>query len=252
MNPNHRRALEWWGVSITLAIVAACSDDGSAPAPEPTGTAKPTQQGAVREAGSGSERNLDSPGPEAGSGAEATPDGACGAGEFDSTFAALQKIVFEQNSCTNAACHGIAAMGSLDLRADVAYDNLLEVRSENGSLFRVMPGEPDESFLYNKLRAATEPGSVLVEGSPMPSGAPPVRAEHLEAVRKWIEAGAPRDGSIGDGVTGSSESIAKLLGSCLPAATPVSISALEPPGQPEPRPGGDGPGRPGAVRQRRP
>ncbi|HKU40730.1 MAG TPA: hypothetical protein VJR89_21365 [Polyangiales bacterium] len=163
--------------------------------------------------------------PAAGSGAAES----CSQGQFESTFSAIQQVIFEQRNCTNNMCHGAAAMGGLDLRPDVAYRNLVEVKATNSASFRVMPGEPDESFLFNKLRAATDPGSVTVEGSPMPSGAPPLTPEHLEALRKWIEAGAPRTGSIGDSVTGRSDSIATLLGSCLPEATPVNIGALAPP-----------------------
>lgn len=157
-------------------------------------------------------------------------DPNCAAGKFDSTFAAIQKVIFEGHSCTNAMCHGAAAMGGLDLRSDVAYQNLIEVKSTISPLLRVMPGRPDESLLYNKLRAATEPGSVKVEGSAMPSGAAPLSAKHLEAVRRWIEAGAPREGSIGDSVTGQSDKIAALLESCLPKATPVEIAPLAAPG----------------------
>jgi hypothetical protein len=156
-------------------------------------------------------------------------DPACASGTFDSTFAAIQKVIFEGNSCNNATCHGDAAVGGLDLRPDAAYQNLIEVKSTVGQLLRVMPGRPDESLLYNKLRAATEPGSVMVEGSPMPSGAPALSPQHLEVVRRWIEAGAPKDGSIGDSVTGQSEKIAALLGSCLPKATPIQIAPLAAP-----------------------
>jgi len=157
------------------------------------------------------------------------PDPNCTAHKFDSTFAAIQGVIFDGYKCTNAACHGAEAMGALNLSSDVAYKNLVEVKSTISTLQRVMPGRPEESLLYNKLRAATEPNSVKVEGSPMPNGAPPLSAEHLEVVRRWIEAGAPREGSIGDSVTGQSNKIAALLGSCLPKATPVQIAPLAAP-----------------------
>jgi hypothetical protein len=153
----------------------------------------------------------------------------CGDTKFGSTFAAIQKVILEGHSCTNDACHGAAAMGDLDLRPDVAYKNLIEVKSKLSTQYRIMPGVPNESFLFNKLRAATEPGSVKVEGSSMPSGAAPLSADHLEAMRRWIEAGAPKEGSVGDSITGKSGSIAKLLGSCLPDATPVAIAPLTAP-----------------------
>ena len=37
--------------------------------------------------------------------------------------------VFERNGCTNDACHGSSAQGDLDLRPDVAFDNLVNVFS---------------------------------------------------------------------------------------------------------------------------
>lgn len=166
--------------------------------------------------------------------AQKTKPGAdCGDREYESTFAAIQKVILEGRKCTNDMCHGAAAMGELDLRADVAYENLVEKKSKLSAQYRIMPGVPGESFFYNKLRAATEPDSVKVEGSSMPVGEPALSPEHLEVVRRWIEAGAPREGSVGDSVTGQSGSIAKLLDACLPDATPVVISPLSAPAKDE-------------------
>jgi hypothetical protein len=164
---------------------------------------------------------------------EAKPSGDCSDREYASTFEAIQKVILEGRSCTNDMCHGAAAMGELDLRADVAYENLIEKKSTLSKQYRIMPGVPGESFFYNKLRAATEPGSVKVEGSTMPAGEPALSPEHLEVLRRWIEAGAPREGSIGDSVTGQSDSIAKLLDSCLPDATPIAITPLTAPAKDE-------------------
>lgn len=158
---------------------------------------------------------------------------ACAAGEFDSTFAAIQKVVFEGRGCTANVCHGSAMEGGLDLRAGAAYDQLIEAKSQGSELPRVQPGQPSESYLYAKLQAATEPGSVTIAGAPMPSGMPALSAEHLEAIRRWIGEGAPETGSVLDPVTGSSESVAALLDSCLPPATPTAIKPLEPPGSGE-------------------
>src|SRR6185369_921683 len=94
---------------------------------------------------------------------------------------------------------------------------------------RILPGEPGESYLFLKLQAATEPGSVTIAGSPMPSGLPPLSANLLQAVRIWIEKGAPETGSVGDDINGQSDSIAELLGACLPPATPITIEPLAPP-----------------------
>lgn len=201
-----------------MTALGACSDDAGPSKSE------------LHDAGAGEEdAGGGAGGDDAGRDASQSSDaGPCAEGDFDSTFAGIQKVIFEGRGCTNDMCHGTAKTGGLDLREGAAYESLLGT-SQNSPFKRVMPGEPDESFLYNKLRAATEPGSVEIGGSPMPSGAEPLSAGHLEVVRRWIEAGASRDGSVGDGITGRSDGIAELLGACLPEATPLSITALEAP-----------------------
>jgi len=158
------------------------------------------------------------------------PSPGPGSGEcedsFDTTFEAIQTVVFERHGCTNDVCHGSAASGGLDLRPDVAWQNLFDVPSTGSQYRRVVPGAANFSYLYLKLLAATQdelPGGVSITGSPMPSGLPPLSANELEAIRTWIEVGASRDGVVGDNVDGSSDTIGDLLGACLPPATPISV-----------------------------
>jgi hypothetical protein len=214
MNQRRARRPLWLSIAVVLAELTACNDGESRSTSEQSGRPQPTGT-----AGSSSADPTLPP----------SNAGPCGAGEFDSTFAGIQKVIFEGHGCTNGMCHGAAAQGGLDLRADVSYQNLLQINSKSSPLFRVMPADPNQSFLYNKLRAATDPGSVKIEGSPMPNALAPLTPEHLEVVRRWIEAGAPRKGSIGDDVTGRADGIAKLLGACLPEATPNAIAPLDPP-----------------------
>ena len=215
MNRECIRARDWLSAALALLWISGCGADHAGSTTKSNATDTPSAAAGTASSDSGA--------------APQTDAGDCGAGAFESTYAAIQKVVFDGRGCTNNMCHGAMKMGGLDLRADVSYQNLVEVKSNNSPLFRVMPGVPGESFLYNKLHAATEPGSVEVEGSPMPSGLPPLSADHLEAIHRWIEAGAPRDGSIGGSITGRSDAVAMLLGSCLPAATPIEIKPLEPP-----------------------
>lgn len=153
----------------------------------------------------------------------------CPQGEFDSTFEAIQSVIFEGQGCSADTCHGSSAVGGLDLRAGRSYANLFEVPSQASSNLRLVPGEPSESFLFEKLLAATEPGSVTIAGSPMPVGRAPIPVEHLTALRTWIEHGAPETGSVGDSILGESEIIEDLLGTCLPPATPIAIEPLAAP-----------------------
>src|SRR5688500_11295549 len=90
-----------------------------------------------------------------------------GCASFDSTFEAIQKSIFERRGCTLAACHGSAVSGGLDLRGGAAYAGLAEVPAQGSKHMRVQPAAPNESYLYLKLKAATEPGSVEIANSPM-------------------------------------------------------------------------------------
>jgi hypothetical protein len=137
-----------------------------------------------------------------------------------STWTAVQDM-FERNGCTNDACHGTVAQGDLDLRPDVAYANLVNVDSELGQKKRVQPGSRQDSFLWEKLAAATEGYDLEGRGTPMPSGGLPITAEELELVRLWIQFGANSTG-----VVVGTES---LVGACLPDPDPPTISAPEPP-----------------------
>jgi len=164
------------------------------------------------------------------SGGDGSPSGdpidpgepACAEGEaFTSTFAAIQTVIFERQGCTQDVCHGSGASGGLDLRPDAAYAALFEAPSLSSPVFRVTPGDKDRSFLWLKLAAKTNPGSVEIAGSPMPSNLPAISQEELEALRLWISAGAPQTGTVAD-----TES---LLDACLPAVRPITIKPLDPP-----------------------
>ncbi|MFK7977915.1 MAG: c-type cytochrome [Halioglobus sp.] len=148
---------------------------------------------------------------------------------FDSTFEAIQATVFEQAGCANSLCHGEAEEGGLDLRPVVAYDNIVTAPSEGSSFALIEPRKPDQSYLYHKLSAKTFPGSYDIEGAPMPSASGAVSPGQLEAIRLWIEAGAPREGSVGDTLGRGEDEIENLLGVCLPEAEAINTIPLPPP-----------------------
>jgi cysteine-rich repeat protein len=162
-----------------------------------------------------------------GDGCEATCEiGACNAESYDSTFEAIQEVVFEGGyGCTIGACHDpIEPKNDLDLTRDAAWQALMGAggggapSKDYPELKLVEPGEPDQSYLFIKLAAKTFPGlSFAVNpGTPMPSGGrTALTEEHLEAVRKWIRGGAPLDGVV--------QGTQTLLGTCLPPPTPLKI-----------------------------
>lgn len=91
-------------------------------------------------------------------------------------------------------CHsGAAAPQGLRLDTNSSFANLVGVPSrEVGSLFRVSPGNPDQSYLVQKLEGNA------AEGQQMPLGGPPLAQSTINFVRQWIAEGAlPQSGPSG-------------------------------------------------------
>lgn len=108
--------------------------------------------------------------------------------------------VLEARCASARGCHGDDPTPAvdLDLRSGRAYDALVNVPAETGGvpLLRVAAGDPDRSFLIDKLTGALGPA----EGKRMPletaAGQPVtcLSSPWIDAVLiRWIEAGAPRD-----------------------------------------------------------
>jgi hypothetical protein len=140
---------------------------------------------------------------------------------YDSTWAGVQAI-FERNGCTSPVCHGAdPGQGNLNLLPDAAYDQLVNRFSELGGKYLVQPGSRQDSFLWEKLAAATEGYDLDGRGSPMPSGSSAITPAELEAIRLWIQFGAPQTGVV----NGTEE----VLGGCLPPAEPQKAQPAPPP-----------------------
>lgn len=182
---------------LTVAL-AACGDSGTS--------------------GDGTRGEPSNPAP----GPEDPPAEECATGEsYDSTYDAIQQIVFERQGCTQDACHGSAKSGGLELTAGQSWANIYSVRAQGSSLALIEPGDEDRSYLWLKLAAATRPGQYQIAGSPMPSGLAAISENDLELLRTWIYAGAPETGNV----LGTES----FLEGCLPPAAPIEIEPLEPP-----------------------
>jgi hypothetical protein len=128
---------------------------------------------------------------------------------IESTWEAIQTLVFRRHACTFVVCHGTPpGSGDLDLTPTAAYDALVGVPSTADPAYtRVEPGAPTNSMLWRKLAART----VGLEGvplNPMPIADPPLATNELAAVERWIAAGALEDGVV--------PGTPALLGFCLP------------------------------------
>lgn len=117
-----------------------------------------------------------------------------------------QKIL--TTSCATSGCHASEkdasfAQHGLVLAAGVAYQNLVGVDPKNSDakadgLKRVKAFASLESLLYHKLNVAASHHSNKLYGNPMPLGGALLPDGQTEFVRRWIEAGAPRTGSVAD------------------------------------------------------
>jgi mono/diheme cytochrome c family protein len=104
----------------------------------------------------------------------------------NSDFQEIQATIFTP-VCT--ACHaGASAPQGLRLDAGNSYALLVNVASsEVPSLLRVNPGNPNSSYLVQKIE-----GTAAV-GARMPANGPPYLSQaQIDLVRRWITAGAPQ------------------------------------------------------------
>jgi hypothetical protein len=102
------------------------------------------------------------------------------------TLASIQSNVFSVN-CAVPGCHGGAgAQQGLRLDPGFSAGNLINVASPRDSnLIRVVPGNPDGSFIIQKLEGTQS------LGDRMPDGGPYLPQSTIDVIRQWIQDGAP-------------------------------------------------------------
>ena len=109
----------------------------------------------------------------------------------DSSFSAINDEVF-QNSCVFSSCHSSGnGAGDLSLESE-AYEELVDVAAQgedlDGDEVRVIPGDPDSSYLIWKLE-----GDDRIVEDPMPPNGSSLADRDIKRIRKWIEDGALDD-----------------------------------------------------------
>src|SRR5206468_11973127 len=120
---------------------------------------------------------------------------ACGGGSGDNappaglqpTLASIQDNVFTV-TCAVPGCHGGAgAQQGLRLDPGFSAGNLINVPSpRDPNLIRVVPGDPDASFIIQKLQGTQ------TLGDRMPDGGPYLTTATVNVIRQWIQDGAPQ------------------------------------------------------------
>jgi hypothetical protein len=100
----------------------------------------------------------------------------------------VQRELFDRRCVTD--CHeAVNAAAALQLTRGRSHGNLVNQRSQQiASQLRVIPGDPEGSYLVKKLA-----GAVGAAGDQMPKFAPPRPQSEIDWVRAWITRGAPDD-----------------------------------------------------------
>jgi Carboxypeptidase regulatory-like domain len=147
-----------------------------------------------------------------------------GDGVADVPYSDVQ-AVFDGNGCTG--CHP-GVNPSLDLTAENSYDELVGIEAlEDPTLYRVVAGDPERSFLYLKIGGNPAIADIPAIGTRMPPRAPPISAEDMETVRNWILGGAKGpDGTTGGPEVTTPGSAPTGLGDAAVATRPKGTGAI--------------------------
>ena len=130
----------------------------------------------------------------------------CAAATTHSDLPWIQANIFTPSCSRFSACHqGRATMaGGLSLEDGMSWSNLVNVDSKlygpngtamQGTWKRVVPGDPDNSYLMVIL--GQKPGPIDPMTGTMPYNSPLLCQEMRDAIERWIQNGAPQ---TGDGV----------------------------------------------------
>ena len=111
--------------------------------------------------------------------------------DLQPTFTSIQKDILNASdasgrpACIN--CHNGNPFVPGNFTGANAYAALVSARSvEKSSLFRVAPGDPDNSYMVHKLE-----GGPNIVGERMPRGGGPfLSSGQMLVIRRWIAAGA--------------------------------------------------------------
>lgn len=116
--------------------------------------------------------------------------------DLEPTFASVQSQIFETTDVAGrqacVSCHtnvGRTPSGGLNLAHVVAYDQIVNMTSaRKPGAIRVIPGDPDNSYLVQKLA-----GSAGIVGVRMPQSGPPYLTDgQILILKRWIALGAAR------------------------------------------------------------
>ena len=106
---------------------------------------------------------------------------------FGPNFSEIQANVFTPD-CATSGCHaGASAAAGLNLEEASSYAMLVGIQSsQDAALQRVEAGDPDNSYLIQKLEGTALSGQQMAPGAPLPQS-------EIDVIRQWITEGALDD-----------------------------------------------------------
>lgn len=109
---------------------------------------------------------------------------------FGPNFSEIQASVFTPD-CATSGCHaGANAAASLNLEEANSYAMLVGIQSsQDASLQRVEAGDPDNSYLVQKLEGTASAGQQMPPGAALPQS-------EIDVIRQWIIDGAVDDRAV--------------------------------------------------------
>jgi len=119
--------------------------------------------------------------------------------DVTSTFDQIQRHVITPG-CGRDTCHNTSQPAhQLSLAPGESHAALVgvapfNVPASNAGKLRVDPGNPDNSFLLDKLQGKLD----SFEGERMPFGLRPLKKTHIRLIEDWIAAGAPETGFVSE------------------------------------------------------
>ncbi len=106
---------------------------------------------------------------------------------FGPNFSEIQASVFSPD-CATSGCHaGVTPAAELNLEEASSYAMLVGIQSsQDAALQRVAAGDPDNSYLVQKLEGTASSGQQMPPGAPLPQS-------EIDVIRQWITDGATDD-----------------------------------------------------------
>ncbi len=140
--------------------------------------------------GEGLDQNGNPIGSGSSSGASSSSGSSSGSSSSGATvaFETIQDQVFTP-ICSK--CHaGASAPEGMQLSAGVAYDMIVNVPSQEvPTLDRILPGDPANSYLVQKIMGTAAVGAQMPDGCPITQ--PCLDAATIAMIAQWVSEGAP-------------------------------------------------------------